>query len=154
MFKKILAFFMAAVFCGLTYNAEAIVVDRRPVTVGISYLQQNDITNSMLDGAKKAAGKLKAKLIIRDGRGDTDVQRAQIHDLIAQQTGCLVIIYDNVAANGTVVENNDKSGIPTVIVNGKISDKQAAYDAAYKAVEEAWNKVKSKKVQPAFYSGY
>ena len=154
MFKKILAFFMAAVFCGLTYNVEAIVVDRRPVTVGISYLQQNDITNSMLDGAKKAAGKLKAKLIIRDGRGDTDVQRAQIHDLIAQQTGCLVIIYDNVAANGTVVENNDKSGIPTVIVDGKISDKQAAYDAAYKAVEEAWNKVKSKKVQPAFYSGY
>lgn len=154
MFKKILAFFMAAVFCGLTYNAEAIVVDRRPVTVGISYLQQNDITSSMLDGAKKAAGKLKAKLIIRDGRGDTDVQRAQIHDLVAQQTGCLVIIYDNVAANGTVVENNDKSGIPTVIVDGKISDKQAAYDAAYKAVEEAWNKVKSKKVQPAFYSGY
>ena len=154
MFKKILAFFIAAVFCGLTYNAEAIVVDRRPVTVGISYLQQNDITNSMLDGAKKAAGKLKAKLIIRDGRGDTDVQRAQIHDLIAQQTGCLVIIYDNVTANGTVVENNDKSGIPTVIVDGKINDKQAAYDAAYKAVEEAWNKVKSKKVQPAFYSGY
>ena len=154
MFKKILAFFMAAVFCGLTYNAEAIVVDRRPVTVGISYLQQNDITNSMMDGAKKAAGKLKAKLIIRDGRGDTDVQRAQIHDLIAQQTGCLVIIYDNVAANGTVMENNDKSGIPTVIVDGKISDTKAAYDAAYKAVEEAWNKLKSKKVQPAFYSGY
>ncbi|MBQ0107980.1 MAG: substrate-binding domain-containing protein [Phascolarctobacterium sp.] len=154
MFKKILAFFMAAVFCGLTYNAEAIVVDRRPVTVGISYLQQNDITNSMLDGAKKAAGKLKAKLIIRDGRGDTDVQRAQIHDLIAQQTGCLVIIYNNVTANGTAVENNNKSGIPTVVVDGKISDKKAAYDAAYKAVEEAWNKVKSKKVQPAFYSGY
>lgn len=154
MFKKIFAFFMAAVFCGLTYNAEAIVVDRRPVTVGICYLQQTDITKSMLDGAKKAAGKLNAKLIIRDGRGDTDVQRAQIHDLIAQQTGCLVIIYDNANTNGSAVENNNKSGIPTVIVDGKISDKKAAYDAAYKAVEEVWNKVKSKKVQPAFYSGY
>lgn len=154
MFKKILTCLVAAIFCGLTYNAEAIVVDKRPVTVGVSYLQQTDITKAMLEGAKKAASKLNAKLIIRDGRGDNDVQRAQIHDLIAQQTGCLVVIYNDITANGGLVESGNKTGIPVVLVEGQTTDKQAAYDAAYKAVEEAWNKVKSKKVQPAFYSGY
>lgn len=155
MFKKFLMLIVAVIFCSFTYNTEAIVVDKRPITVGVSYLQDNEITKAMLNGAKKAAKKLNAQLFVRNGRGETDVQMAQIHDLIAQQTNCLVVIIEDPKANSRLAENGEQSNIPIVLVESKITDKQAAFNAAYNAVEEAWNKAKyNKKVQPAFYSGY
>ncbi|MCQ2361701.1 MAG: substrate-binding domain-containing protein [Acidaminococcaceae bacterium] len=154
MLKRILSIFLLAIFCSITSATEAIVVDKRPVLIGFSILQENDITKAMLNGAKKAVGKLNAKLIVRDGRGDVDVQMAQIHDLIAQETGCLVVVYDDIKANGRIVESGKNKGTPVVLVEGKVTDKKAAFDAAKNAVEEVYNKVRSKKVQPAFYSGY
>lgn len=154
MLKRILSIFLLAVFCCFTTATDAIVVDRRPVLIGFSIPQENDITKAMLSGAKKAVGKLNAKLIVRDGRGDVDVQMAQIHDLIAQETGCLVVVYDDIKTNGRIVESGKSKSTPVVLVEGKMTDKKAAFDAAKKAVEEAYNKVRTKKVQPAFYSGY
>ena len=103
---------------------------------------------------KDAVKKLKAKLIIRDGRGDAEIQMAQIHDLIAQETGCVVAVFDDIAANGRVTESGKNTGTPIVLVEGRQSSPNAARDAAYKAVEEAWNKVKAKAVKPSFYNGY
>lgn len=154
MLKKLFGIFLALIFCGMTYNAEAIVNDKRPVLVGFSYLQQTPITKAMLDGAKAATKKLKAKLIVRDGRGDQEIQMAQIHDLIAQETGCLVIVFDDIVANGRVAESGKNTGTPIVLVEGRQPNTQAAHNAAYKAVEEAWNKVKTKAVKPSFYNGY
>ena len=154
MLKKILGFTLALLFCSLTYNAEAIVNDKRPVVVGFCYLDDTDITKSMLDGAKDAVRKLKAKLIIRSGRGDEEIQMAQIHDLIAQETGCLVVVFNDIAANGRIAESGKNTGTPIVLVEGRQSDKKAARDAAYKAVEEAWQKVKTKAVKSSFYNGY
>lgn len=154
MFKKIFVVLCAAMLCGMTYNAEAIVNDRRPVLVGFSYLQQTDITKAMVEGAKDAVKKLKAKLIIRDGRGDAEIQTAQIHDLIAQDIGCVVAVFDDIVANGRVAESGKNTGTPVVLVEGRQNSTKAARDAAYNAVEEAWNKVKAKAVKPSFYNGY
>ena len=154
MLKRILSIFLLAIFCCFTNATEAIVVDRRPVLIGFSIPQETDITKAMLSGAKKAIGKLNAKLVIRNGRGDVDVQMAQIHDLIAQETGCLVVVYDDIKANGRIVESGKNKGTPVVLVEGKMTDKKAAFEAAKKAVEDAYNKFKAQPVQPAFYSGY
>jgi len=154
MLKKIFGLFCALLLTGMTYSAEAIVNDRRPVLVGLSYLQQTEITKAMVDGAKDAVRKLNAKLIIRDGRGDGDIQMAQIHDLIAQQTGCLVVVFDDIVANGRVAESGKNTGTPIVLVEGRQPSTKSARDAAYQAVTEAWNKVKAKAVKPSFYNNY
>lgn len=154
MIKKILGLFVVAIFCGLTYNVEAIVVDKRPITVGVSYFQQNEITKAMINGAKKAAKNLKAQLFLRDGRGEKDVQIAQIHDLVAQNINCLVVIFNEEQINSNITASGNEKGIPIITVDGNIIDKQVAFDTAYKAVEEAWHKVKAKPIAPAFYSGY
>lgn len=154
MLKKIFGLLCAVLLCGMTYSAEAIVNDRRPVLVGFSYLQQTEITKAMVDGAKDAVRKLNAKLIIRDGRGDAEIQMAQIHDLIAQETGCLVVVFDDIVANGRVAESGKNTGTPIVLVEGRQNNTKSAREAAYNAVTEAWNKVKAKAVKPSFYNGY
>jgi len=154
MLKKLFGLLCAVLLCGMTYSAEAIVNDRRPVLVGFSYLQQTEITKAMVDGAKDAVRKLNAKLIIRDGRGDSEIQMAQIHDLIAQETGCLVVVFDDIVANGRVAESGKNTGTPIVLVEGRQNNTKSAREAAYNAVTEAWNKVKAKAVKPSFYNGY
>lgn len=154
MLKKIFGLLCAVLLSGMTYSAEAIVNDRRPVLVGFSYLQQTEITKAMVDGAKDAVRKLNAKLIIRDGRGDAEIQMAQIHDLIAQETGCLVVVFDDIVANGRVAESGKNTGTPIVLVEGRQNNTKSAREAAYNAVTDAWNKVKAKAVKPSFYNGY
>ena len=153
MWKKFCSLVLATCCWGMAYCAEAIVVDKRPVIIGVSYLSDNDMTKVMLNNVKTTAKKLNAKLIIRDGRGDVDVQMAQIHDLMAQNTGALVVIFDKAAANGRTVEDRDE-GIPTRVIDATIADRQAAAAAAVKATEEVWHKVKDRPVKPAFYNGY
>lgn len=153
MLKKICGLLLAACCWGMTYQAEAVVIDKRPVIIGVSYLSNNDITRAMLNSIKTTAKKLNAKLILRDGRGDADVQIAQIHDLLAQKTGALVVIFDKAAAAGRTVENSD-TGIPVRVVDGTLTDRKTAETAAAQATEEVWHKVKDKPVKPAFYNGY
>ena len=153
MFKKFLKIFLIAIFCVISFTTEAIVVDKRPVTVGISYFSENEIAKAMINGAKKATKKYNGQLYLRNGRGETDVQIAQIHDLIAQGTNCLVIICED-ENNNRFVENAEKANVPVVVLKKENQNKETAFNAAYQAVEEVIKKYKAKPVESAFYSGY
>lgn len=153
MLKNFLKIFFVAIFCVISFNTEAIVVDKRPVTVGLSYCNENEIAKAMINGAKKAVKKYNGQLYLRNGRGETDVQIAQIHDLIAQGTNCLVIIYENENSN-RFVENAEKANVPVVVLKNENQNKGTAFDTAYQAVEEVIKKFKSRPVESAFYSGY
>lgn len=152
MLKKAFIIFLLAFSQILSYNAEAIVIDRRPITVGVSYLQENETTKIMLKGIKDAAKKMKAQIILRDGRGEEDIQIAQIHDLIAQETKCLVIICDSQKINSQIAEKGNKIGTPIVLVESNTLDKKNSYQSAYNALINACNQFKAKPIKPAFYS--
>lgn len=94
------------------------------LTIGFSSKDNSDqFVKQIADAAQAEADALGIKLIMDDASGDVNKQISDVETLIAQNVDAIICIPQSVEGSAPVVSMCNDAGIPIVIDNGDISDK-------------------------------
>ncbi len=104
----------AAVFAGAAANATTVAL----VTIN----QQALFFNQINDGAKQAADKAGAKLVIFNANNQAAAQNSAIEDYIAQKVDGIVLVAIDVNGVKPAITAAKKAGIPVVAIDARIPD--------------------------------
>jgi ribose transport system substrate-binding protein len=104
----------AAVFAGAAANATTVAL----VTIN----QQALFFNQINDGAKQAADKAGAKLVIFNANNQASAQNSAIEDYIAQKVDGIVLVAIDVNGVKPAITAAKKAGIPVVAIDARIPD--------------------------------
>lgn len=134
MKKKLTGVFLAAVMIaalgatgcskGKPSESEGKKAPKDQITIGFSSKTNSDtFVKAISDAAQAEAVKKGAKLVMADAQGDVNKQISDVETMIAQQVDALVVIPQDVEGSAPVVSMAKEAGIPIVICNGDIGDK-------------------------------
>lgn len=119
----LLAVTMVATMGGISVTAAE--KENKDITIGFSSKDNSDtFVKNIADAAEARAEELGIKLIMVDAEGDVNKQISDCETLIAQNVDALVIIPQNVEGSAPVVAMANEAGIPIVVDNGDIADKE------------------------------
>lgn len=119
--KRILVIVLALVMV-LTMGAFA--EDNSQYTIGFSSKDNSDtFVANITDAAIARAEELGVKLLMYDARGDVNQQISDVETMIAQGVDAIVVIPQSVEGSAPVVAMCNEAGIPIIIDNGDIADK-------------------------------
>jgi ribose transport system substrate-binding protein len=104
--------FVAAAFAGTTVNATTIAL----VTIN----QQALFFNQVNDGAKQAADKAGANLVIFNANNQPSAQNSAIEDYIAQKVDGIVLLAIDVNGVKPAITDAKNAGIPVVAIDARI----------------------------------
>lgn len=94
------------------------------ITIGFSSKDNADIfVAAIADAAQKRADELGVKLIMNDAGGDVNKQISDCETLIAAGVDALIVIPQNIEGSAPVVQMANDAGVPIIIDNGDIADK-------------------------------
>ncbi len=89
-------------------------------TIGVAVADQKSLFYiAAVDGMKKAATELGAKLIVLSADNDANKQVNQVNDLLTQQVDALVFIAQDATAAAAGVKAANKAGVPVIAVDEK-----------------------------------
>jgi len=108
------AMLVAATFAATTADATTIAL----VTIN----QQVLFFNQVNDGAKQAADKAGAKLVIFNANNQASAQNSAIEDYIAQKVEGIVLLAIDVNGVKPAITDAKKAGIPVVAIDARIPD--------------------------------
>ncbi len=108
------AFFATAVFMGATADATTVAL----VTIN----QQALFFNQINDGAKQAADKAGATLVIFNANNQATAQNSAIEDYIAQKVDGIVLVAIDVNGVKPAITAAKNAGIPVVAIDARIPD--------------------------------
>jgi ribose transport system substrate-binding protein len=108
------AILATAVFAGAAANAATVAL----VTIN----QQALFFNQINDGAKQAADKAGAKLVIFNANNQAAAQNSAIEDYIAQKVDGIVLVAIDVNGVKPAITAAKKAGIPVVAIDARIPD--------------------------------
>ncbi|HEY9575293.1 MAG TPA: substrate-binding domain-containing protein [Lachnospiraceae bacterium] len=98
--------------------------DNKGITIGFSSKDNSDqFVKQIADAAQKEADELGIKLIMNDAGGDVNRQINDVETLIAQGVDAIVVIPQSVEGSAPVVSMCNEAGIPIIVDNGDIQDK-------------------------------
>lgn len=98
--------------------------DASGLTIGFSSKDNSDqFVKQIADAAQAEADELGIKLIMNDAGGDVNKQISDVENLIAQQVDAVIVIPQSVEGSAPVVSMCNDAGIPIVVDNGDIADK-------------------------------
>lgn len=118
----LLAVTMVATMGGIGVTAAE--KENKDITIGFSSKDNSDtFVKNIADAAEARAKELGVNLIMVDAEGDVNKQINDCETLIAQGVDSLVIIPQNVEGSAPVVSMANEAGIPIVVDNGDIADK-------------------------------
>jgi len=119
--KRILVVVLALVMV-LTMGAFA--EDNSQYVIGFSSKDNSDtFVANITDAATAKAEELGVKLLMYDARGDVNQQISDVETMIAQGVDAIVVIPQSVEGSAPVVAMCNEAGIPIIIDNGDIADK-------------------------------
>lgn len=96
-----------------TDAAEANAEDGKPITVGVSLLNNAHVFYNNIEAAmNEKAKEMGYQLVIQDAAGDGNKQLNQVQDFITQKVDAIVICPTNSAGSKSMVELADAAGIP------------------------------------------
>ena len=99
-------------------------VSKGTITIGFSSKTNSDtFVKAIADAAQGQAKELGVNLIMTDANGDVNKQISDVETLIAQRVDALIVIPQDVEGSAPVVAMAKEAGIPIVICNGDIADK-------------------------------
>ncbi|WP_099467337.1 substrate-binding domain-containing protein [Konateibacter massiliensis] len=94
------------------------------ITIGFSSKTNSDMfVKAIADAAQAEADASGVKLVMADAQGDVNKQISDVETLIAQNLDVLIVIPQDVEGSAPVVSMAKEAGIPIVICNGDIADK-------------------------------
>ena len=94
------------------------------ITIGFSSKTNSDtFVKQIADAAEARAKELGVELIMMDAEGDVNKQISDCETMIAQGVDALIVIPQDVEGSAPVVGMANEAGIPIVIDNGDIADK-------------------------------
>lgn len=109
---------MVAAMGAMTVSAE------EAIKIGFSSKDNSDtFVAAITDAASAHAEELGVELIMADAMGDVNKQISDCETLIAQGVSALIVIPQDVEGSAPVVQMANDAGIPIVIDNGDIADK-------------------------------
>ncbi len=95
------------------------------VTIGFSSKTNSDtFVKAIADAAQEEADAAGIELIMADAEGDVNKQISDVETMIAQQVDAIVVIPQDVEGSAPVVSMANEAGIPIIICNGDVSDKE------------------------------
>jgi len=119
--KRILVVVLALVMV-LTMGAFA--EDNSQYVIGFSSKDNSDtFVANITDAATAKAEELGVKLLMYDARGDVNQQISDVETMIAQGVDAIIVIPQSVEGSAPVVAMCNEAGIPIIIDNGDIADK-------------------------------
>ena len=119
--KRILGIVLALVMV-LTMGAFA--EENSQYVIGFSSKDNSDtFVANIADAAVAKAEELGVKLLMYDARGDVNQQISDVETMIAQGVDAIVVIPQSVEGSAPVVQMCNDAGIPIIIDNGDIADK-------------------------------
>ena len=119
--KRILVVLLALVMV-LTMGAFA--EDNSQYVIGFSSKDNSDtFVANITDAATAKAEELGVKLLMYDARGDVNQQISDVETMIAQGVDAIIVIPQSVEGSAPVVAMCNEAGIPIIIDNGDIADK-------------------------------
>lgn len=122
--KRILAVLMALIMVvslGVCAMAEE---DNSKYTIGFSSKDNSDtFVANITDAATAKAKELGVNLLMYDARGDVNQQISDVETMIAQGVDAIVVIPQSVEGSAPVVQMCNDAGIPIIVDNGDIADK-------------------------------
>lgn len=119
--KRILVVLLALVMV-LTMGAFA--EDNSQYVIGFSSKDNSDtFVANITDAAVAKAEELGVKLLMYDARGDVNQQISDVETMIAQGVDAIIVIPQSVEGSAPVVQMCNDAGIPIIIDNGDIADK-------------------------------
>ena len=119
--KRILVVVLALVMV-LTMGAFA--EDNSQYVIGFSSKDNSDtFVANITDAATAKAAELGVKLLMYDARGDVNQQISDVETMIAQGVDAIIVIPQSVEGSAPVVAMCNEAGIPIIIDNGDIADK-------------------------------
>ena len=119
--KRILVIVLALVMV-LTMGAFA--EENSQYVIGFSSKDNSDtFVANIADAAVAKAEELGVKLLMYDARGDVNQQISDVETMIAQGVDAIVVIPQSVEGSAPVVQMCNDAGIPIIIDNGDIADK-------------------------------
>ena len=94
------------------------------ITIGFSSKTNSDtFVKAIADAAQAEADASGVKLVMADAQGDVNKQISDVETLIAQNLDVLIVIPQDVEGSAPVVAMAKEAGIPIVICNGDIANK-------------------------------
>lgn len=106
-----------------TTDAEAPAADGE-ITIGFSSKTNSDtFVKAIADAAEAKAKEMGIKLIMMDAEGDVNKQISDCETMIAQGVDALIVIPQDIEGSAPVVGMANEAGIPIIIDNGDIADK-------------------------------
>lgn len=104
-------------------EAEAPAADGE-ITIGFSSKTNSDtFVKAIADAAEAKAKEMGVKLIMMDAEGDVNKQISDCETMIAQGVDALIVIPQDIEGSAPVVGMANDAGIPIIIDNGDIADK-------------------------------
>lgn len=98
--------------------------DNADITIGFSSKDNTDIfVAAIADAAQAKADELGVKLIMNDASGDVNKQISDCETMITAGVDALIVIPQNIEGSAPVVQMANDAGIPIIIDNGDIADK-------------------------------
>lgn len=115
----------AAVVLAMTaMGCTAMAEDNSAYTIGFSSKDNSDMfVKNIVDAAQAKADELGVNLLIADARGDVNQQISDVENFITQQVDAIVAIPQDVDGSAPIVQMALDEGIPIIIDNGDIADK-------------------------------
>lgn len=94
------------------------------ITIGFSSKTNSDtFVKNIADAAEARAKELGINLIMMDAAGDVNKQISDCETMIAQGVDALIVIPQDVEGSAPVVSMANNAGIPIIVDNGDIADK-------------------------------
>jgi len=94
------------------------------IKIGFSSKTNSDtFVKAIADAAQAEADGQGVELVMADAEGDVNKQISDVETMIAQQVDVIIVIPQDVEGSAPVVSMANEAGIPIVVCNGDIADK-------------------------------
>jgi ABC-type sugar transport system substrate-binding protein len=105
-------------------NSSASAGAEKKIKIAFSSKTNSDtFVKAIADAAQTEANAQGAELTMIDAEGDVNKQISDVETMIAQQVDVIIVIPQDVEGSAPVVKMANEAGIPIVICNGDIADK-------------------------------
>ncbi|MCI5901077.1 MAG: substrate-binding domain-containing protein [Blautia sp.] len=128
MNKRVLSILVAASvtavsgLCATAVSAEE--TEEKTIKIGFSSKDNSDIfVAAIADAAQKKAEEMGVELLMNDANGDVNKQINDCETMIVAGVDALIVIPQSIEGSAPVVQMANDAGVPIIIDNGDIADK-------------------------------
>lgn len=122
--KRILAVLMVVAMIACLGVSAMAAEDNSKYTIGFSSKDNSDtFVANITDAATAKAKELGVNLLMYDARGEVNQQISDVETMIAQGVDAIIVIPQSVEGSAPVVQMCNDAGIPIIVDNGDIADK-------------------------------